>query len=179
MKRLAPKIAMKRKIAMKKKATPEKLKVRAMKQARDVVRAKFVKGKSYDELSYSEKIQLDKKVETKQALIKKIAKKLLPKIKKAEAERIKNLKKTTEEKMSIEDISKDLLKSVSSVIEKKTVNKVADKAKVLKAMLKSGSNKAEAEAMLKKHYDYVAKKYADSPPNKKAEIIVTLAGTAS
>jgi len=93
MKRLAPKIAMKRKIAAKKKANPEKLKVRAMKQARDAVRAKFVKGKSYQELSYSEKIQLDKKVEKKQALIKKIAKKLLPKIKKAEAERVKNLKK--------------------------------------------------------------------------------------
>lgn len=91
MKRLAPKIAMKRKIAMKKKATPEKLKVRAMKQARDVVRAKFVKGKSYQELSYAEKIQLDKKVEKKQALIKKIAKKLLPKIKKAEVERIKKV----------------------------------------------------------------------------------------
>jgi len=91
MKRLAPKIAMKRKLAMKKKATPEKLKVRAMKQARDVVRAKFVKGKSYDELSYSEKIQLDKKVETKQALIQKIAKKLLPQVKKAEVERIKQV----------------------------------------------------------------------------------------
>ena len=93
MKRLAPKIAMKRKIAAKKKASPEKLKTRAMKQARDAVRAKFVKGKSYQELSYSEKIQLDKKVEKKQALIKKIAKKLLPKIKKAEAQRIKDLKK--------------------------------------------------------------------------------------
>ena len=91
MKRLAPKIAMKRKIAMKKKATPERLKVRAMKQARDVVRAKFVKGKSYQELSYAEKIQLDKKVEKKQALIKKIAKKLLPKIKKAEAQRVKQV----------------------------------------------------------------------------------------
>ena len=96
MKRLAPKIAMKRKIAMNKKATPEKLEVRAMKQARDVVRAKFVKGKSYQELSYAEKIQLDKKVEKKQALIQKIAKKLLPKIKKAEAQRIKDLKPTTD-----------------------------------------------------------------------------------
>lgn len=91
MKRLAPKLAMKRKIAMKKKATPEKLKTRALKQARDAVRAKFVKGKSYDELSYAEKIQLDKKVATKQALIKKIAKKLLPKVKKAEAERVKQI----------------------------------------------------------------------------------------
>ena len=93
MKRLAPKLAMKRKIAAKKKANPEKLKARAMKQARDVVRAKFVKGKKYDDLSNSEKSQVDKKVEKKQAMIKKIAKKLLPKIKKAEAERVKNLKK--------------------------------------------------------------------------------------
>jgi|TARA_R110000744_G_scaffold88399_9_gene172328 hypothetical protein len=93
MKRLAPKLAMKRKIAAKKKANPEKLKARAMKQARDVVRAKFVKGKKYIDLSNSEKGQVDKKVEKKQAMIKKIAKKLLPKIKKAEAERVKNLKK--------------------------------------------------------------------------------------
>ena len=93
MKRLAPKLAMKRKIAAKKKANPEKLKARAMKQARDVVRAKFVKGKKYIDLSNSEKGQVDRKVEKKQAMIKKIAKKLLPKIKKAEAERFKNLKK--------------------------------------------------------------------------------------
>jgi hypothetical protein len=54
-----------------------------------------------------------------------------------------------------------------------------DKANVLQAMLKAGSNKAEAQALLKKHYAYVDKKYADSPASKKAEIIVTLAGTAS
>jgi len=54
-----------------------------------------------------------------------------------------------------------------------------DKAKVLQAMLKAGSNKAEAQALLKKHYAFVDKKYADSPASKKAEIIVTLAGTAS
>jgi hypothetical protein len=54
-----------------------------------------------------------------------------------------------------------------------------DKAKVLQAMLKAGSNKAEAHALLKKHYAYVDKKYRDVPASKKAEIIVTLAGTTS
>jgi hypothetical protein len=54
-----------------------------------------------------------------------------------------------------------------------------DKAKVLKAMLKAGSNKADAQALLKKHYAYVDKKYRDESASKKAEIIVTLAGTAS
>ena len=46
-------------------------------------------------------------------------------------------------------------------------------------MLKAGSNKAEAQELLKKHYAYVDKKYRDVPASKKAEIIVTLAGTAS
>jgi hypothetical protein len=54
-----------------------------------------------------------------------------------------------------------------------------DKAKVLQAMLKAGSNKAEAQALLKKHYAYVDKKYRDVSASKKAEIIATLAGTAS
>lgn len=92
MKRLSKKIQLKKKIAMKKKASPEKLKARALKKARDVVRQKFAKNKNYNDLSNAEKIQLDAKVDKKQGLIKKIAKKLLPKIKKAEAERINKLK---------------------------------------------------------------------------------------
>jgi hypothetical protein len=88
MKRLAPKLAMKRKIAAKKKASPDKLKKRAQVKARDIVRAKFLKDKDYNSLSYAEKLSIDKKVESKKALLKKIAKKLLPQIKKAEAERL-------------------------------------------------------------------------------------------
>ena len=94
MKRLAPRIKAKRKIAMKKKANPEKIKSRAEKKARDIIRKKFMPAdKSYDTLSYAEKIQLDKKVEKKKIAIKKIAKKLIPKVKKAEAERLANLRK--------------------------------------------------------------------------------------
>ena len=98
MKRLAPRIKAKRKIAMKKKASPEKIKARAEKKAREIVRQKFMpKDKDYATMSYAEKIQLDKKVEKKKALIKKIAKKLIPKVKKAEAERIAALKAPKEE----------------------------------------------------------------------------------
>ena len=43
-------------------------------------------------MSFAQKIQLDKKVEKKKAAIKKIAKKLMPKIKRAEAERLEKLK---------------------------------------------------------------------------------------
>ena len=56
MKRLAPKLAIKRKIAAKKKADPTKLKKRAQKQAMDIVRAKFIKDKNYNSMSYGEKI---------------------------------------------------------------------------------------------------------------------------
>jgi hypothetical protein len=96
MKRLAPKLARKRKIAAKKKATPEKLKKRALAKARDILRAKFLKDKKYNSLSYGEKLSIDKKLAGKTLRIKKIAKKLMPKIKKAEAERLKKLKAATE-----------------------------------------------------------------------------------
>jgi hypothetical protein len=92
MKRLAPKMAMKRKISAKKKANPEKIKKRAEKQAKDIIRKKLAKDQDYNKMSYAAKIALDKKVEKKKALIKKLSKKLIPKVKKDELERIKKLK---------------------------------------------------------------------------------------
>jgi len=92
MKRLAPKMAMKRKITAKKKASPEKIKQRAIKQAKDIIRNKLAKDQDYNKMSYAAKIALDKKVEKKSAVIKKLSKKLIPKVKKAETERIKKLK---------------------------------------------------------------------------------------
>lgn len=91
MKRIAPKIQMKRKIAMKKKAGLDQIKKRAEKKAKDIVRQKFTKG-NYKDLSFAEKGQVDKKVELKKGLIKKIAKKLIPQVKKAEAERLRKLR---------------------------------------------------------------------------------------
>jgi hypothetical protein len=91
MKRLAPKIAIKRKIAMKKKANPEKLKMRANKAAKDLLRKKLTKQTPYDQLSFAQKAVIDKKLDKKKAAISKIAKKLLPSIKQKEKDRIKNL----------------------------------------------------------------------------------------
>ena len=81
-------IAKKRKIAMKKKASPEKIKKRAMKKARDIIAKKILKDRSKADLSISGKEGLEKKLNSKKAVIKKIAKKLLPQIKKAETERL-------------------------------------------------------------------------------------------
>lgn len=93
MKRIMPKIKKKREIAMRKKASSDQLKMRAQKKATDIIRKKFVPdGQDYASMSYAQKIQLDKKVEKKKAAIKKIAKKLMPKMKRAEAERIEKIK---------------------------------------------------------------------------------------
>lgn len=93
MKRLAPKIARKRKIAMKRKAGVEKIVKRAQKAAKTEIRNKILKTKKYNDLSYAERINLDKKLQQKQALIKKLSKKLIPVMRKKEIERLKSMRK--------------------------------------------------------------------------------------
>ena len=81
-------IARKRKIAMKRKANPAKLKTRAMKKARDIVAKKLLKDKNKSDLSIAGKENLEKRLLKKKAVIAKIAKRILPKVRKAENERL-------------------------------------------------------------------------------------------
>ena len=81
-------IARKRKISMKRKANPEKLKKRAMKKARDMVAKKLLKDKDKSDLSISGKENLEKRLAKKKLVIAKIAKRILPKVRKAENERL-------------------------------------------------------------------------------------------
>ena len=108
MKRLAPKIARKKKIAMKKKASPEKLMSRAEKAAKEIIRNKLIKGKKYAEWPFAQRELVDKKVEKKKDAIKKIAKKLLPKIRKQEVERLKK-KGDVKEAAELETLNLDNL----------------------------------------------------------------------
>ena len=85
-------IARKRAISMKRKADPAKLKSRALKKARDILAKKILKDKSKSDLSIAGKESLEKKLAKKKAVIAKIAKKILPKIKKAETERLAKLR---------------------------------------------------------------------------------------
>ena len=81
-------MARKREISMKKKKSPEKILKTAMKQARDLLAKKILKDRSKADLSLSVKESLENKLNKKTAAIKRIAKKLIPKIKKAETERL-------------------------------------------------------------------------------------------
>tara|TARA_B100001939_G_C16919673_1_gene608692 strand:+ start:984 stop:1421 length:438 start_codon:yes stop_codon:yes gene_type:complete len=87
MKKLARKIQIGKKKAAKKVASMDKLKVRANKQARELLLKKMTKGKGKDQLSLARRQELEKKLDKKKAVIAKIAKKLLPKVRKKELEK--------------------------------------------------------------------------------------------
>ena len=83
-----------RKKAAKKMASPEKLKARATVAARNLIIKKILKNKTKAQLSFSARADLEKKVSKKAAAIKKIARKLLPQVKKADKAKFKNRNKT-------------------------------------------------------------------------------------
>ena len=80
-----------RKIAQRKMASSEKLKIRARRQAIKFIRRRVAgqKGKEYSTLSPAEKMQIDKRVQQRKAIIGKIATRLMPRVRKAERERLK------------------------------------------------------------------------------------------
>lgn len=92
------KIAAGRRRAEKRIATPEKLKARAQKTARREVEKKILKDKTKDELSFTARTELEKKVDKRKPLINRLAKKLLPKLKKAELEKKRGGSKDKSEK---------------------------------------------------------------------------------
>ncbi len=92
------KIALGKKKAAKKLASPEKLKARAQKQARDIIIKKILKGKSKNDLGFAARTDLEKKVDKKKGAINKIAKKILPAVKKADKLKLKKNKEQAEEK---------------------------------------------------------------------------------
>jgi nicotinic acid mononucleotide adenylyltransferase len=92
MKRIKSKIKIGKRKARNRIASKEKLELRAKKQARNLIRKRFLGDKSYAEIPVGGKIQVDRKLEKKKAAISRVAKKLIPKMRKAEMERISSLR---------------------------------------------------------------------------------------
>lgn len=89
MRRYKNRIAIARKRAARKKASPEKLKTRARKKARQIIRDRLAGGKKYSEMTPAEKIQLDKRVlRIPDSAISRIATRQLPTVRKGEMERL-------------------------------------------------------------------------------------------
>jgi len=88
------KIAMGRKRAERRVASPEKIKLRAKKQARMTFLKKITKGMDKGELSMSRRQSIEKRLDKMKPKIDKLAKKLLPKVRKAELTKKRGGKKS-------------------------------------------------------------------------------------
>jgi len=91
MKRLAPRMKRQREIRKKRMADKPRLEKRSRKAAIKLLRKRFAgkQGQNYASLSPGAKMSVDRIIQKKMAMVGKISKRLLPKIRKAEMERLK------------------------------------------------------------------------------------------
>lgn len=94
MRRLQPKIKRRREIMKRRMADPKRLERRSRKAAIKLLRKRFAgkQGANYASLSPSAKISVDRIIAKKMAMIGKISKRLMPRIRKAEMERLKSVR---------------------------------------------------------------------------------------
>lgn len=97
MRKYKSKIAAARKRMAKRVSSKDRLQKKARKKAIAIIRGKVAgeKGKNYSNLSPAEKMMIDQKVAKRKAVIDRIAKKMLPKVRKADIARVQG-KKVTE-----------------------------------------------------------------------------------
>ena len=80
----------------KKRASTETLQKRAKKKARDLLYTKLLKGRDRADVSFSEQERIEKKLDKMRGAINRIAKKLLPQLKKAEQSKMSGKNEETE-----------------------------------------------------------------------------------
>lgn len=85
-------IAIGRKKAMRKTATAEVIKKRAHRRARNQLLKKLLKGKDKSDLPYSTRASYEKMVNKRQTAINRIAKKLIPMVRKQDREKLQRNK---------------------------------------------------------------------------------------
>ena len=152
MRRFKSKIAQGRRRMAKKAASMDKLKIRARKAAIQIIRKKVAgkKGEKYATLSPSEKMLIDKRVATKKSAVDRIAKKLLPQVRKADLAKLS--KKTTNEEFESFLFNEEFTK----IFEEPTVGQdkdIADRKGTQPAVYHKGlakSTKVKRDAHFKK-----------------------------
>jgi len=109
MRKYKTKIAAARKRAMRRAATMDKLKTRARKKAINIIRKKVAgsKGLNYAELSPGEKMIIDKKVEKRKAAIDRIAKRMIPQVRRADLMRLSGKKVSEDFDMEFENFMEE------------------------------------------------------------------------
>jgi hypothetical protein len=122
MKRLAPRMARKRAIQKKKMADKPRLEKRARKAAIKLLRTKFAgkQGANYASLAPGAKISVDRIIQKKMSMVNTISKRMLPKVRKAEMDRLKRArgsKKVVGTANEALDLQFELFLKESSVVE--------------------------------------------------------------
>ena len=73
--------------AMRKTPNMDVIKKRALRQARLKVLKKLTRGQSKDEISFAKRQDLEKRLQKKSALIQRLAKRMIPDVRKADRDR--------------------------------------------------------------------------------------------
>jgi len=89
MRRNERKILRAKEMARKRMASSDQLKIRATNKARDIIRKRLSGGKNYDSLTVSEKTTIDRLMQSRKAAVKRLAGRILNRVKNAEFERLK------------------------------------------------------------------------------------------
>ncbi len=116
MRRMKGRIKLARRKAKFRMANLTKLKVRAKRKARELIRARVAgaQGKSYKSLPFASRQMIDKKVAKKAALIDRISKKLLPKVRKGEQQRLASVRSAKREDIEYLNLVGEILNEVHS-----------------------------------------------------------------
>jgi len=178
MKKLAPKLQRIKKMKAKRMANTDAIKSRAKKAAIATVRKKVAgdRGVNYKELSPSDKIQVDRLVQKKSAMVQKLAKKLIPATRKKEIARLKSAR------------GGEKTESFDALFEAKIKNPESKHTKKFRDMFGEGevedakrSIEREKEADKKKHDRVLDRaRTADTrEKNQQTEEVITEAGIAA
>jgi len=102
MRRYRNRMKIAREKAQRKMASPDKLKMRAQRKARGIIRDRLMKSKKYSEMSPAEKIALDKRMtRISPTAISRIATRQLPIVRKAEMQRLADRRKAKTEETDL------------------------------------------------------------------------------
>lgn len=103
LRRIKSRIKLGRRKARYKLASKEKLEKRSQKKARQTLRKRLAgkQGERYKDLPLSARIAIDRKLEKRKKAIKQIAKRLMPKVRKAEYERLRQARASKNEDFHI------------------------------------------------------------------------------
>jgi hypothetical protein len=97
MKRFAPRIARAKKIKQRRMADRDALTKRSVRAAKNIFVKKLMAGKSKADLSFAQRKAVEDRLKKKSGAIQKLSKKLFPKIRKSEVERLKSFRSKGQE----------------------------------------------------------------------------------